>query len=425
MTYFIYLSQILNLPVINAHDRRTLGYLHDIAAIIGPTYPKASALVVRMARRRQVFYMPWSSVRQLAEGKSVIVEYTPDKNGNRVQLLENEILLRGTFYDKQIVDISGSKVVRANDLHFIREDLNLWLVHIDVGFKGFLRRLGWLRPFAFLVKWLFSYDLKDRFIPWKYVQPTSMQNVFGDLSLTVPNTKLDELHPADLADILADIGTEERLIIFRALGDTAAAQTLQELPLKMRIQIAGALPIEQLASIVNEMPMDEVVDLLAEFSRENRAALYRFIPPERVADIKELLSHSSSIAGSLMNTEFIAIKHRLTAGEALSVITSVHQRAESFYYIYVVDDDDCLRGVVTLRHLLVADGNTHVSELMHKNVIKVEVDTDVKKVARIFFKYNFMIVPVVDDNDRIEGIITIKDALEAVFPEIREEAEES
>jgi magnesium transporter len=97
---------------------------------------------------------------------------------------------------------------------------------------------------------------------------------------------------------------------------------------------------------------------------------------------------------------------------------------ESIYYLFVVDDSDSLIGVLTLKHLLIADPNIPVSQLMRKKVVKVRVDTNIKEVARVFYKYNFYIVPVVDKHNKIKGIITMKDALESIFPEMKEESEE-
>ena len=347
---------------------------------------------------------------------------SPDEpNGH--ELHKNETLLKKTFFDKQIVNMLGSKVVRVNDLHLLREDTNLWLVHIDVGIKGLLRRLGWLTFISGIFDWLLSYDIKDKFISWKYAQAIPTPGIPSLPYLQIPSTKLSELHPADLAEILTDLGNDERITFFRTLDNSTAARTLQEMPLNIQIQLVESITPKRIADIINEMQMDEVVDLLAKLSHGKVQELYSYLPAETVGEIKDLLKHSWHGAGSLMNTEFIAVKKDVTAGEAVNKIRTEFSKVESIYYIYILDEDDTVIGLTNLREVLVADPAMPLSELMHENIVKVDVEENIKNVARVFFKYNFTAVPVVDENNHMLGIISMKDALEAVFPEMKEEVE--
>jgi CBS domain-containing protein/sporulation protein YlmC with PRC-barrel domain len=422
-TSFVYLSQIINLPVVDANNRK-IGRIYDLIADITGMYPKINALVVRIGLRKNLRYYPWKYVRDILERRLVVTEHA-DQSKEPARLAENELHLRETFWDKQIVDIAGSKVVRVNDLHILKEGIKLWIVHVDVGIKGLLRRLGWLRFVSFMVRWLFDYELKDKFIPWKYVQPITSLDNFKALSLVIPHSKLSELHPADLADILIDLGAEERMLIFNSFDFATASDILQEFPLKMRLLIAESLEHERLARILDVTPMDEVVDLLDELPMETVNSLYRLLPEEKVAQIKELIQHSHRIAGSLMNTEFISAGESETVRQILRRIRKTAEEVESIYYIYVLNESGVPIGVLTLKQLLISDQKKAVREIMRGNVVRVRVDARIKSVAEIFYKYNFTVVPVVDENDRIEGIITMKDALESVMPEIREETEET
>lgn len=421
-TNFMYLSQIINLPVVTAENIK-IGKLYDIIADVKGMYPRINALLVRKGVGKNLEYYPWQCVENIVENRLIMLDRC-DQGGESFKLSNNEIRLRETFWDKQIVDIGGSKVERVNDLHILRDGIKLWLVHVDVGFKGILRRLGWLRFFSSLVKWLFMYELKDKFIPWKYVQPISTPDDFKSLSLKIPHSKLSQLHPADLADILVDLGAEERMLIFNSFDDATASDILQEMPLNMRLLIAESLEEERLARILDEMHMDELVDLLDEMRFETVSRLYELLPAEKVGQIKDLLKHSDRVAGGIMNTEFISAAEKETASQVLRRIKKVAADIESIYYIYVLNDNDIPVGVLTLKHLLIAPPRTPIGGIMRGNVVRVKVDTNIKMVAEIFYKYNFTIVPVVDEFDRIQGIITMKDALESVVPEIREETEE-
>ena len=180
-----------------------------------------------------------------------------------------------------------------------------------------------------------------------------------------------------------------------------------------------------LAGILEEMPMDEKVDLLDELPGDKFRSLSKLIPQDEINEIKILMKLSDYSAGSIMNTEYLALPSDTTTKKVFDILREQADTIESVYYIYVVDNDNSLAGVFTLKQLLTAEPDTPVSDLMKKKVISVSIDTHIKKVARIFLKYNFVVVPVVDDENRIAGIITIKDSLEAVFPEIQDEMEES
>jgi magnesium transporter len=418
---FSFLSRITDLSVRDMSHKK-IGTIEDFIVELKEMYPRIIAIIVR--KKNVTFRAPWSCVKSITEKKTIIIDDYMSFEHEPVSVAPNELRLKEIFWDKQIVDTHGSKVVRVNDLHLLKEKMSLWVIHVDIGIKGLLRRLGWLPFFNYIVKWLIGIEIKDKFIPWKYVHPITESEKFKSLSINIPQSKLYELHPADLADILIDLGTEERINILMSLDISTAAKTFQKLPIKTKMQIAELLNLEDLAKLLSEMPMDEIVDFLAEIKPEVRNNLFTIIPLEDVLQIKELLQHSSRIAGSLMNTEFIAVNANISATDVLSVIKYEADEFETIYYIYVVDNDEKVIGVISLKQLLTAEPDSPVSDLMHTKVISVEVNTHVDIVARVFFKYDFVVVPVVDEDDKIIGIITIKDALAAVFPEIRDETEE-
>lgn len=420
---FIYLSQIINIAVLDLATGKRIGRTVDIIATLREMYPKVSALIMQDDKSRKRICVPWTHVKKI-EAKGICVENIQDILKQDIKISENEILLKDIFWDKQIVDIQGSKVVRVNDLHLLKEDLNLWVVHMDIGVTGLIRRLGWTRFFDFWVRFLSSCELKDKLISWKSVQPITPSIGSEALSLKVHHSRLSELHPAELADILIDLGTDERVSIIKSLDYATAAKTFQELPLKIRTQIADLIDQKQFVSILNEMAMDEVVDLLSQLSKKRVNMLLNKLPQEKVAQISSLLKHSQRVAGSIMTTEFISVKHNTTAALALEKIKNESKKNESIYHVYVVDDQDILAGVITLRQLLTEPPEKTVAEFMRKRVVKVKINTAIENVAEVFYKYDFTVVPVVDKQNKLQGIISMKDALKAVSPQIRQETEE-
>jgi len=195
------------------------------------------------------------------------------------------------------------------------------------------------------------------------------------------------------------------------------------MPLNIRVQLVESVNPKRIVDIISQMQRDEAVDLLDKLTHVKVLELFSLLPDEMVVELKELLAHSWHGAGSLMNTEFVAARKDATAAEVFQRIKTEFAKAETIYYIYVLDDDETLIGMVTLREVLLADPDTALADLMHENVVRVDVEENVKNVARVFFKYNFTVVPVVDEHNHVLGIISMKDALEAVFPEMKEEAE--
>jgi CBS domain-containing protein len=408
---------------VNATSGKKSGAIVDMYALFDQTYPRLSGLMLRT--KNGLRKIPWKYVQRIDEaGKKILLgDFNGLSESSERESLKNEELLKKAFLDKQIVNLFGSKVVRVNDLHFLKEDTNLWLVHIDVGIKGLLRRLGWLSFCSGVYEWVFSEEIHDKFISWKHTQAVPTSGVTSLPCLQIPSARLSELHPADLAEILADLGNDERITIFRTLDNSTAAKTLQEMPLNIRVQLVTSINPKRIVDIIGEMQRDEVVDLLDKLSHSKVEELFSLLPAETVGEIKELLAHSWHGAGSLMNTEFVAAKKDVTAGQVCERIKTEFSKAESIYYIYILDDDESLIGLTTLREVLLADPGVKLADIMHENIVKVDVEENIKNVARVFFKYNFTVVPVIDANNHLLGIISMKDALEAVFPEMKEEAE--
>jgi CBS domain-containing protein/sporulation protein YlmC with PRC-barrel domain len=423
---FIFFSEMLNLRVLLAAGQ-TIGKITDLAATPTQVYPKITGLIVSRNGKRQPTYIPWNSVRRITSRKTIEVDHIPSLEQGIATAGENDILLRRTFLDKQIISTSGYKLVRVNDLHLLidstdKENSNLWLVHIDIGFKGLLRRLGWLYPTNALFKWLVGRDIKEKFVSWKHVQPTSTTSVKGSLHLKTDVSKLGEVHPADLADIIEDLGTDERVMLIESLDPILAAQTFQEMPLRLREQLAETIDGQKLAIIIDEMQLDEAVDLMDELSPEQRSGLLKLLPQEKSLEIRDLSKLSSLGVGSIMNTNFLVATPDQTVDQVLEMIRNECKRAEVLYYVYILDGAEHLHATATLRQLLSAEHGTLLKEIMNEHVISVEVDTSLKRVARLFHKYNFEAIPVVDEERRMVGLVTLRDTLERVFPEIREEA---
>jgi CBS domain-containing protein len=333
-----------------------------------------------------------------------------------------EVLLVADVWDKQVVDMNGAKVERVNDIHLLNTDRDLRVIHADVGARGILRRLNLLRPFDAVTAWLFDYTVKERFVNWRYVQPLGEELVGSPLQLNVAGQRLSRLHSADLADIIEDLPQPERAAVFAAFDDEKAAEILEEVDEpEMAVDLLEAVSEERAGDIIEEMDPDEAADVLAELDETQAAKLIGDMEDEQLADdLRELLDHEEGTAGSIMTTEYVAVKPDETLAAAFKRIKALED-VEAYYYVYVVDNDDVLVGVFSLRDALLAKRKTAAAELASERVIAAKIDDRPERVFELFGKYGFATLPVIDDDGKLKGVVTLYDAVAAMYPDFEKE----
>lgn len=414
MEIFIFLTAIMGKRVYDAAGS-SVGKLVDCAADSREPYPRITCFVVKKGRRRRV-RVSWDDVAKL-EKKGIYLR--PGANlGEPFQRLPGEVLLVEDLLDKQVVDVHGAKVERVNDIHLLNTEKDLRVVHADVGFRGLLRRLGFLGVFDAVTRWLFSYTVKERFITWRYVQPLGEHLTLSPLQLKIAQQRLATLHPADLADIIEELPQPDRAAVFKALDVETAAETLEEVEdAELAVDLLEVVGEERAGDIIEEMDPDEAADVLQEFDEEQAEKIIEDMEKERAADLRELLSQDEGTAGAIMTTECLTAKMGDRAGDVVAAFLQGEEDAEYFNYVYVVDDDDRLVGVLSLRQLLRADPGAKIATLMESRVVTVRTDDKLREVAEVFGKYGFVTVPVVDGDGRLRGMITLRDAVAAMFPD--------
>jgi len=329
-------------------------------------------------------------------------------------LPDDALRLHRDLMDKQIVDTHGAKVVRVNDLQLEEAGGQLRLVGADVGLRGLLRRVGGER-IAEGIAGVVGRKLPRGIIPWHLVQPIDTGDA-ANVRLTVPHAKLALLHPADIADIVEDMSADERRAVFEQLDVETAAETLAEIDPEMQVEIVGDLDEERAADILEEMAPDEAADLLQDLSAEQREELVDLMEEEEGADVEELLSHSENSAGGIMTTDFVALPRELSAAAAIDRLREMKPDPELAYYLYVIDAEGRLDGVVSLRDLVVASPEELLVSIMDPHILKVEVSTPKEDVASLIAKYDLLAVPVVDAQQKLLGIVTVDDVVELMLP---------
>lgn len=404
----LYLSQAIGRPVLDPAGE-SMGKVADLIVAVGGQYPPVTGLVVRTGRRR--IFLPWTSVATLDASGAQLQQTTIDIH--RFEQRPDEILLHLDLMDKQIVDIDGRKVVRVNDLRLDHIEGQLHLVAVDVGAAGLIRRLGVDGAFRMIARNL-RLPLPERYIDWEDVDP--VETSIASLKLRVPHAGLAELHPADLATIIDQLAPKDRAGVLASLDDEAAADAMEEMEPETQVEVLEDLEPARAADILEEMSPDDAADLIADLSDATRNEILALMDREEAEEVRELLAYPEESAAGMMTTEFVAVTADLTAAQTIERLRELEPDAETIYYVYVVDADERLVGVLSLRDLIVAQPDTSVADVMFNEPVAVGALADPDEVAELVAHYNLLAVPVLDDDGKLAGIVTVDDAMDSILP---------
>jgi len=376
-----------------------VGKLEDVVIIDGEKFAEVTAIVYK-ANGDKV-KIPWKLVDSLNKNVYLHVKkntLVPEK------INPNDILLAEHILDKQLIDVDGLKVIRVNDIIMAKVYDKFSVVSVDAGIRGFIRRLGVDIPFV---------KGNPNIIPWEFVEPLQADK---DLKLKVSRHKIAKLHPADIADLLEELSPKERATVIGSLDDQTAARTLVESEPDIRKSVFDNIKTLRIAAVLEKMSFDEAADLLSLMPDERASEILKLTNPEFSAKIYEVLGYSAGSAGRIMTPEFIAVPEDYTAEQTISTLRELMPKAEHAYYIYVVNKESKLVGVLSMRELVTSHPSRKIAEFMNNRVIKV-LDKDPKEeAAKLIVKYNLMVLPVVDKFDHLIGIITMDDVLANVVP---------
>jgi len=404
---FLFLTELLGLKVFDLKGRR-IGVVKD-AAVVPLVDP------VRVDR-----YLiggvgsAWLTVRH-DQIRSISLDGIHLRDENLTPYHSDEYMLRMVrdLLDQQIIDAQGRKVVRINDVTFERMIQDgadaLWVLEIDIGIRSIFRRLlqGVVPPR--LVRRLQG-RIAPNSIRWEFcniIEPDPQRR----LRLNISNRLLEDMHPADLADIVEELSPEDRESIFENIDSEVAADALTEVDPEIQASILESLETETAADIVEEMSPDHAADALSELGAETSEEILEEMEHEPKADVRELLEFEEDTAGGMMNTEFVSLHEHATVADALAALKRNEDLLESLNTMFLVDAQDRLKAAVPLARLFLHEGSTELATLASDNLVEVRVTEKQDQVTEIFDKYNLLTLPVVDEDGKLAGVITADDVI--------------
>ncbi len=393
----IYLSELLGRPLLDKKGD-AIGKIRDLNVVPGDPFPFVEGLYVKTPQGTAYISMKEINVLNkrvvTMRGDAGTIVYAEPR--------EKEILIAKHIMDKQIVDINGVKVVRVNDVQLGQVNDHFGMLAIDVGFGGIIRRLG------------FGKARKGTLIPWKYV--TTLEPGLDRLTLTMTRKSLAEMHPVDMAEILSQVSMQERTALLSSLDEETAGDVIGELDEETAAKIISEMEPEKAADVLEQMDPDEAADVLGDLPEKKAVELLSRMDKEEAEEVRELLEHDEDTAGGLMTTDYICFPPDMSAEDVMKELRLLAPDIEMIYYLYVVDREEHLLGVLSLKDLILASPGSMLSSFMVTNPKTVLATEDKKEVAEMVSRYNLYAIPVVDEEDHILGIITVDDVVDMLLP---------
>jgi magnesium transporter len=328
------------------------------------------------------------------------------------------IRVRKDVLDQQIIDANGHKVVRVNDVEFDivpdERHADLRIVAVDPSWSAAVRRLLQGLAAKYQIRRIASV-FPARSIPWEFVnliEPDPARRV----RLRLTYDRLAKIHPADLADMIRELGREEQRSLVESLDDETAAQAVSEIPTRMQAALLESIPAEKAADIVEAMAPDEAADVLQELPPEASASVLASMQVSEAQEVRELLGFETNTAGGLMTPDILALPERSTVRDAVLALKESTIPLESVLTVHLVDPEGRLTGVVPVVRMVVSDLDAPLRTLTDDETRSVPAHTDGQEVLNLFRKYGLLSLAVVDDGGKLLGAVTVDDALELASP---------
>jgi CBS domain-containing protein/sporulation protein YlmC with PRC-barrel domain len=398
----IFVGEVLGNPVMDPSGKKG-GSLYDLLIDFEEMFPEVTAVIVKDGKR--FFKIEWNDVEMF--NRRFVVSKPYIKNWKLYSPSPSDVFIRKHLLDKQIVDINGAKVVRVNDIKLAEIKGKFFVVAAEIGVAGIVRRLSMERIFRLL-----RIRPSSKLLPWHFFKP--LEPSVSRLTLSITNAMLKEMHPADIADIVEDIPEDQRVWFIEHLPSEVIADVLEEIEPIYQAGIIEGLNSEKARDVIANLEPDKAADIISNLSDAAAKKFLSYMDREDAKDVEELLQHPKRRAGGLMTTKYISFPPDMSVGEAIEKFKERAEEIETVYYIYITEGD-ILKGVLSLRELLLADRNKKLSEIMTTNIKFCTPDMHYKEIAEIMATYNLIALPVIEDG-KLKGIVTVDDILEIVFP---------
>jgi hypothetical protein len=401
----LHLSELVGRPLRDSDGER-LGRVEDaIVRLGGVGYPPITGFLVKVAGRTS--YLGIDRVSEIGGAGVVLRKAKLDLR--RFERREEEVLLKRDVLDRQLINVQGARLVRANEIELADVAGSWRVVGVDTGARGGLRRL--------LPKLVGHRIATGDFLDWASVEP--FVGHVPTVRLRIPHPKLAKLHPAQIADLVEAASRREGEEIIEAVGADdreLEADVFEELDEQHLREFLEDRPDEEVAQILSRMAPDDAADTIGELEEQRREPVLALLPVSHRVKVRALLGYEPDEAGGLMSPEFVSLRGLTSAADALEAVRLSKISPELLTAVFVMEVDGSLEGSVPLTALLRAEPGKRLSTLVKHELPSLRADAPFEEVARLMADYNLTCAPVVDEHERMIGIVTVDDVLEAMLP---------
>jgi CBS domain-containing protein len=387
-------------------DGERLGKVNDIIVRLGGVgYPPITGFLVTVAGRTS--YLGMDRVSDIGPGGVVLRKAKLDLR--RFERRSEEVLLKRDVLDRQLINLDGARLVRANEIELAHLAGAWRVVGVDTGPRGGLRRL--------LPKPLGERIATGEFLDWASVEP--FVGHVPTLRLRIPHPKLAKLHPAQIADLVEAASRRQGEEIIQAVGADdreLEADVFEELDDHHQREFLEDRTDVQVAEILSRMAPDDAVDVMGELDEERREAVLAMLPVSQRIKVRNLLGYDPAEAGGLMSPEFVSLRPTTTVTSALDAVRASKIEPQVLTAVFVNSPEGELEGSVPITALIRAAPQQQLSELVKHDLPTLRPDAPFEEVARLMADYNLTCLPVVDEGERMVGVVTVDDVLEAMLP---------
>lgn len=410
----LYLSQMLGEPVMDASGNK-IGSISDLAISTGEVFPRITSLAFK-GPGRVPFMISWRKyVDSFDEDGIKLSVDAPDIRFSYLQ--PDEVLLARDLLNRQIVDTQGMKVVRVNDLKLSPSGVQLRLLGAEVGVRGLLRGLHpIIEKIVAGTSKLVGRPIDEQIIAWNYME--LLDRDLSDVQLSVSHKRLDELHPADVADILEQLDPQQRATVFKHLDASRASETISELEDDVQVDFIEDLDDATAARVIGDMDPDDAAEIVRDLPYEKAETLLHLMGVEDANEVRQLLGYKDGTAGGMMTTQYFAVPKTSTVRETIEKLRQLDDDHPTVHFVYVTDEYGKLCGILSMRTLVISGDDAIIGDIMYDDVISVSPSKEEDDVVADIFKYDIPAMPVVNEGGELIGIVTTEDAWDAIEEDV-------
>jgi len=403
----LHFSELLNRRVCAGKIKDRIGKLTDLVFHLVEPYPHVVGIYIEHGWGKPTEFVPWEKVVRI-EDDAIFVQ--PPESGSYPPFVDQPgwVLVDQHLMGRTILDLDGRRCEVVNDVLLVDRAGHLFIADVDISFNGFLRRVGLER-----FRWS-----RDRLISWKYVQPLSVEDVVATdkVSLSITRKQVMELPSEDLADVLEELQGEEQEALFGVLDSEKAAETLADAEPRAKRQLVEDLSDERAREIFSEMTPPQLADLFSVLPFDQVQEFLELLNAQVAGRVRNILSEREPEADDIMSHDYVAMPKDARVGEALKDVRTSGREPKSISYIYIVNGDNrTLIGVVDLRELALAPDEAALGAIMVSPVVTADRNTGLEDLVKMFAKYHYRMLPVVDSEDHILGVINYNDIMKGVL----------